>query len=71
LLRDRISDLSRQVITKLLSYALGRQLEYYDEATVRELMMAFEADGRRLRGLVHQIVQTDTFQMNDRMEFDQ
>ena len=65
LLHDRLDDLSRQAITKLLSYALGRQLEYYDEATVRGLLDDFERDERRLRGLIHSIVQTDTFQMNE------
>ncbi|MEE2936904.1 MAG: DUF1592 domain-containing protein [Planctomycetota bacterium] len=68
MIRDRIGDLSRQAITKMLSYALGRQLEYYDEATVRELLVEFENDERSLRGLVHEIVQTDTFQANDFLE---
>jgi hypothetical protein len=66
--RDRIDDLSRQVTTKMFAYALGRQLEYYDEATVRELLRDFKSDGRRLRSLIHGIVQTDTFQSNDFME---
>ncbi|MDA9858867.1 DUF1592 domain-containing protein [Rubripirellula sp.] len=68
---DRIGDLSRQAITKMLSYALGRQLEYYDEATVRELLVDFENDERSLRGLVHEIVQTDTFRANDFLESEQ
>ena len=71
IIRDRIGDLSRQATTKLLSYALGRQLEYYDEAIVRELLVDFESDERRLRGLIHAIVQTDTFQANDFMENDE
>jgi hypothetical protein len=65
LLRARLDDLSRQAVTKFLSYALGRQLEYYDEATVRGLLQEFEQDERRLRGLIHAIVRTDTFQMNE------
>ena len=65
LLDHRLDDLSRQTVTKLLSYAIGRQLEYYDEATVRGLLEDFEQDERRLRGLIHGIVQTDTFQMNE------
>ena len=42
-----MTDLSRQTIKKLFSFALGRQLEYYDEATLRELMIDFEQDERR------------------------
>lgn len=68
ILEDRLTDLSRQTIKKLFSFALGRQLEYYDEATLRELMIDFEQDERRLRKLVHHIVQTDTFQMNETKE---
>ena len=68
ILEDRVTDLSRQTIKKLFSFALGRQLEYYDEATLRELMIDFEQDERRLRKLVHHIVQTDTFQMNETKE---
>ncbi|MDG2224139.1 MAG: DUF1592 domain-containing protein [Rubripirellula sp.] len=69
--RDRIGDLSRQAVTKMLTYALGRQLEYYDEATVRELLADFESGQRSLRGLIHEIVQTDTFQANDFLESDE
>ena len=47
----------------MLSYALGRQLEYYDEATVRELVQQLQKDDRRLRSVVHAIVQSDAFQM--------
>ncbi|MEM8668494.1 MAG: DUF1592 domain-containing protein [Planctomycetota bacterium] len=64
----RIDDLSRQATTKLFTYALGRQLEYYDESTVRELLENFENNDRRIRSLIHGIVQTDTFQSNDFQE---
>lgn len=61
LLSERSSDLAEQLTRKMLAYALGRQLEYYDEATVRELAMELEADGRRLQTLIHAIVRSDSF----------
>ncbi|MGZ0167977.1 MAG: DUF1592 domain-containing protein [Planctomycetales bacterium] len=63
LLRDRIDDLTTQVCRKMLSYALGRQLEYYDEATVRELVAEMQTHERRIPALIHAIVRSDTFQM--------
>ena len=60
---ERIDDLSMQLSRKMLSYALGRQLEYYDEATVRDLVSELSDHDRRLRTLIHAIVQNETFQM--------
>lgn len=62
LLKERSSDLAKQLTRKLLAYALGRQLEYYDEATVRELTDQLEADQRRVRTLIQAIIQSETFQ---------
>ena len=62
LVESRIDDLSFQVTRKMLAYALGRQLEYYDEATVRDLVAQLQRDDRRMRTLIHGIVQSDTFQ---------
>jgi hypothetical protein len=63
LLTERIDDLTTQISRKLLSYALGRQLEYYDEATVSDLVEAMQKNERRLPSLILAIVQSDTFQM--------
>ena len=68
LIGKRIDDLSRQLATKLLSYALGRQLEYYDEATIRELLIDFRQQDRHPRALIHAIVRTDAFQRNEPQE---
>ena len=61
----RLNDLNRQLTTKMLSYALGRQLEYYDEATIRSLVADLENKQYRIRSLIHLIVQTESFQKND------
>lgn len=61
LLNERSGDLAEQLTRKMLAYALGRQLEYYDEATVQELKAEFEAGNRQLKSLIHAIVRCDTF----------
>ena len=57
LLETRKDDLVRQTVRKMLSYALGRQLEYFDEPAVRRLIADLEADDYRfqtlLRGILH------------------
>ena len=60
---DRMNDLVTQLTRKMLSYALGRQLEFYDEATVGEIVAKTNSDGRRIRTLIQAIVASDTFQM--------
>lgn len=66
LLEERMDDLTTQVTRKMLAYALGRQLEYYDEATVRELVQQMQTDDRRMQSLIHGIVQSDTFNMKQK-----
>ncbi len=62
LLETRHDDLVRQVVSKMLAYALGRQLEYYDEPAVRTILAALEADDYRLQTLLQQIVASYPFQ---------
>jgi len=57
----RMNDLTRQISRKMLSYAVGRQLEYYDELAVRKIILAVEKDGYRLRTLIHKVVQSYPF----------
>lgn len=63
LLAERVDDLTIQLCRKMLSYALGRQLQYYDEATVHELVEKVQTNDRRIPALIHAIVQCDAFQM--------
>ena len=62
LLAERHDDLVRQTASKMLAYALGRQLEYYDEPALRKIIAALEADGYRFRTLVREIVASYPFQ---------
>ena len=68
LVEHRVDDLSSQLTRKMLAYALGRQLEYYDEATVLELRRALDKDGRRVQSLIRAIVLSDAFQKKQVLE---
>jgi hypothetical protein len=46
---------------RLMTYALGRELEYYDMPTVRRVVRAATADGTTLASLVQAIVASDAF----------
>ena len=61
IVEQRREDLVRQVTKKMLSYALGRQLEYYDEPAVRRIMQTAEPDGYRLQSLIHEVVRSYPF----------
>ena len=61
LVKERIHDLTEQICRRMFSYALGRQLEYFDESTVRDLVERVNGDDRRIRSLIHAIVMSDTF----------
>jgi len=51
------------VTEKLLTYALGRGLEYYDAPAVRAIDRAAAADGYRWSSLIQAIVKSAPFQM--------
>jgi len=57
----RTDDLSRNLIEKLLAYALGRQLEGYDEIVMDRLAQTVANDGYRMQTLVTQIVTSYPF----------
>ena len=63
LVTERGDAFVQTVTEKLLTYALGRGLEYYDMPTVRELMRQAERDDYRWSSLVLGIVRSDAFQM--------
>jgi len=47
---------------KLLTFALGRGLEYYDRCAVEEIIKAGKADGDRFSAYVLAVVKADPFQ---------
>lgn len=70
IVNKRIDDLTRQITRKLLSYALGRQLEYYDEAAVRKIARAVEQDGYRMQTLIYRIVESYPFRYKQVVSFE-
>ena len=63
LLASRRDDFVRTVIEKMLVYALGRGLEYYDMPTVRRIQRDAAAADYRWSSLIQAIVQSTPFQM--------
>jgi len=57
----RADDLTRNVVTRLLTFALGRELRFTDEATVLELMQQTKNDGYKARTLLQRLVQSTPF----------
>ncbi len=53
----------RTVTEKLLAYALGRRLEYYDRPMVRKIVRDAAADDYRWSSLILGIVKSPTFLM--------
>jgi len=47
---------------RLLTYALGRELEFYDEPAVRRIIQQAQADGFGWTALVQAIVMSEPFQ---------
>lgn len=62
-LLGRGDEIVHTVTEKLLSYALGRGLDYYDAPTVRRLIRETAGHDHRWSSLVHGIVQSLPFQM--------
>ena len=45
----------------MLSYALGRQLEYYDEPAIRKIIARLEANDYRFQTVLREIVTSYPF----------
>ena len=63
LVTDLRDAFARTVVEKLLTYALGRGLEYYDRPTVRSIASKAEGSGYRLADLVAGVTKSMPFQM--------
>jgi len=55
--------LVRNFTQRMLSYAIGRPIEYSDQPTVRSIVRAAEGDGYRVSTLVMEVVKSDLFRM--------
>lgn len=61
ILSERNRDVARNLVEKLLGYALGRKLEGYDEIVVDDLMGELARDGYRMRELITGVVTSYPF----------
>lgn len=62
IVRDRKSDFYRCLTEKLLIYALGRGLDYYDVETVDRIVAQLECDGGRFSTLLSGVIDSAPFQ---------
>jgi hypothetical protein len=62
LANKRKQDLYRCISEKLLTYAIGRGVEYYDSTTIDQLTRRMEKNGGTLRELIQGIVESAPFQ---------
>ena len=61
-LREKQPQFVRNLAAQTLSYALGRELSYYDEPALDRIVAALKADQYRLSRLVIEVVQSYPFQ---------
>jgi hypothetical protein len=61
IIAERTDDFSRNLVERLMAYALCRRLEGYDEIVVDGLMQGIAADGYRMQNLISAIVTSYPF----------
>lgn len=61
LLKTRDGDFRRSLAEKMLTYALGRGVEYYDRCAVDEICKEMKQNGDRFSTLITQVVLSDPF----------
>ena len=61
LLMSAKSKFAANMTRKMLAYATGRGLEYYDEATITNIVAKLEKSGYSTQTLVHEIVNSRPF----------
>ncbi|MBL9176010.1 MAG: DUF1592 domain-containing protein [Verrucomicrobiales bacterium] len=63
ILRDKKELVARNMAEKLMTYGLGRGLEYYDERALRKILAEVARSEYRFSSLVVSIVQSDPFRL--------
>ena len=62
LMEKRRQDFMRCLTEKLLTYALGRGIEYYDRCAIDRILVSVQQGGFRFSSLVREIAQSAPFQ---------
>ena len=63
ILKDRKQQFVRCLTEKMLTYALGRGLEYYDRPTIEYIVAQLESRGYKSSVLITEIVKSDPFRL--------
>ncbi len=63
LLREKRKDFARCLTEKLMTYALGRGLDYYDDPSIDRIQRALAAHDYKFSVLVGEIVKSDAFRL--------
>jgi len=61
LLEEYREPIARNIIERMLSYAIGRKLKPYDRMTVDRIYSALESDGYKMNSLIVQIIESKQF----------
>ena len=61
LLAKREADLARNLTERLMAYALGRQLEGYDDVVIDQLMVKIAEDNYRVRTIITEVITSYLF----------
>ena len=61
IIAQRNGDVARNLVEKMLAYALGRKLEGYDEIVVDDMMGDLAGDGYRMRAVINAVVTSYPF----------
>ena len=69
LANERINDFYYCFSEKLLTYALGRGIEYYDTATVDHLVKTLQKSDGRPSALINEIIRSAPFQKRRNPKF--
>jgi hypothetical protein len=56
ILNERVDQFTRNVIERMLAFALGRELKHYDEAAIIKIIDALEKDGYSAKTLIEEVV---------------
>jgi hypothetical protein len=68
MLLDRSGEFVHATLERLMTYALGRELDPRDQPTVRDIMRQTEAGGYRFHDLILATVKSVPFQMRQKQE---
>ena len=68
LLMSRPDEFVSATLSRLLTYALGRELDFRDQPTIRQILRETKADGYRFQDLVIAVIESAPFQMRQTQE---